>query len=186
MRKATIKKVTASVLVGALAVTSFGTGSIAMAAKNNTGYSRGDVSVATGSSIDGGAVKEKTEKSGKKGKHTDKEIVSGGAVKEKPEKSEKKENHTYTEVVSKGAIEGKSEKSEKKANRTDKEAVSKGAVEGKTEKSGKKGNRTDKEVVSGGAVATKQEESKKNKTTKNVKVKGESTYETITTNVKVK
>ena len=42
---------------------------------------------------------------------------------------------------------------------------------GKTEKSGKKGNRTDKEVVSGGAVATKQEESKKNKTTKNVKVK---------------
>ena len=107
MRKATIKKVTASVLVGALAVTSFGTGSIAMAAKNNTGYSRGDVSVATGSSIDGGAVKEKTEKSGKKGNRTDKEVVSGGAVATKQEESKK--NKTTKNVKVKKSEENSKE-----------------------------------------------------------------------------
>ena len=90
MKKVTMKKVTATVLAGALTATSFGIGNIAMAARNNNGYNGQDAYVITGSAIGGkvttgGAVAARPEK------NPNRDTVSGGAVTAEPEKEPKKD-----------------------------------------------------------------------------------------------
>lgn len=227
MKKVTMKKVTATVLAGALTATSFGIGNIAMAARNNNGYNGQDAYVITGSAIGGkvttgGAVAARPEK------NPNRDTVSGGAVTAEPEKEPNKD------IVNEGDVTAEPEKDPNKdtvnegdvttktPNETTKPAATTKPATNTKKVKVKKAKKTAKNKIkvtltgtnvwknvkvsvktsSGKTVKAKIVKKTKNycviKTTKKlekktyvikikgVKVKGASSYETITTKVKVK
>ena len=136
MKKVTMKKVTATVLAGALTATSFGIGNIAMAARNNNGYNGQDAYVITGSAI-GGKVTTGVAVSARPEKNPIRDTVCGGAVPAKPEKNPNRD------TVSGGAVTAEPEKE------PNKDIVNEGDVTAEPEKD------PSKDTVNEGDVTTK-------------------------------